>query len=264
MPLEPHRGGPASAFTLIELLVVIAIISILAALLVPALRQAQDAALGVGCATRQKNIALRLALYANDHDDRHLPGVVPTTIAWPGLLKWTFDDLQPFEQIGKWYEEHYCPALLKLGYKGNSAPVTGYRSNYAANFDLFRISAPLFTTTVGGANRNLPKTPVRTEISKPSLSAELFDARGFGAPPNRAVGFAHSYHIRAEDPNSSMSFIHGNGSKEWPYRGGTINVLFVDGHVEAISDPGNGNSLPIAIVWKGSDPVDHTWGRLWE
>jgi len=56
------------AFTLIELLVVIAIIAVLAALLMPALERARDAARKVVCAGNQKQLATAVFLYQNDCD----------------------------------------------------------------------------------------------------------------------------------------------------------------------------------------------------
>ncbi|MDP1662319.1 MAG: type II secretion system protein [Phycisphaerales bacterium] len=55
------------AFTLIELLVVIAIISILLAILFPALSGARAAARQTDCLSDMHNIALAINLYANDH-----------------------------------------------------------------------------------------------------------------------------------------------------------------------------------------------------
>jgi prepilin-type N-terminal cleavage/methylation domain-containing protein/prepilin-type processing-associated H-X9-DG protein len=64
-----HTPSSQRGFTLIELLVVIAIIAILAAILFPVFAKAREKARQTSCLNNQRQIAVAILMYAQDHDE---------------------------------------------------------------------------------------------------------------------------------------------------------------------------------------------------
>jgi prepilin-type N-terminal cleavage/methylation domain-containing protein/prepilin-type processing-associated H-X9-DG protein len=98
---QPRR---CAAFTLIELLVVIAIIAILAALLLPALAKAKEKGRQTYCINSERQQALAIFLYADEHSDA-LPPVAfgdanGSITNWPQLL-------DPYLKSAS---IHFCPS----------------------------------------------------------------------------------------------------------------------------------------------------------
>ncbi|MFP4028193.1 MAG: prepilin-type N-terminal cleavage/methylation domain-containing protein [Candidatus Brocadiia bacterium] len=77
--LRTMRKREDAGFTLIELLVVIAIIAILAAMLMPALEKAREAAYAAQCSSNFHEILLGVHLHANDNNE-----ILPNLNGGPG------------------------------------------------------------------------------------------------------------------------------------------------------------------------------------
>ncbi len=105
------------AFTIIELLVVVAIISLLIAILLPAIGKAKDGALITQSTANQKNLAVAGFAYAADYSDRHFTAIPDDAGAVAG-------------NCAAYVAQIACPAQQLLGFDTNGG-LWGYWVNGA-------------------------------------------------------------------------------------------------------------------------------------
>jgi len=103
---------------------VIAIIAILAALMLPALKNARESAKSIACLSNLKQIGISLMTYASDYNDTMPPGYTPYyTTDWYRLVcsSMTSKEGPPYPEVMK------CPGAL----------INGGDFHYTAQFHLF-------------------------------------------------------------------------------------------------------------------------------
>jgi prepilin-type N-terminal cleavage/methylation domain-containing protein/prepilin-type processing-associated H-X9-DG protein len=113
-------------FTLIELLVVMVIISILGAMLLPALTTAREKARRTSCLNNLKQLGIAIRLYSGDNNEKFpsAPGGTGTTLASYGLLT---NDFQ------KSYRLWLCPSDTTLTPGSQATGFTANNLSYAYN-----------------------------------------------------------------------------------------------------------------------------------
>ncbi len=236
----------SSAFTLIELLVVIAVIAILLALLVPALRRARDQAKDVVCQSHLRGVGVAILMYLDDNSQR-MPDMYTYTSASNGHLWWNDQGklLKPTDSRAYWGVTYFdyvrdrklfgCPAFRSF-------------LNILAQDLLYGGDHKFIYTSAFSANGWLSKEKI-TSISR---SSEVILAHDHMEPRMEHGNRAERSDMLFPSP-SGVNLTHyreGKGRMNW-YRGifrhgvrrgddietgGSLNTLWLDGHVSRIKE----------------------------
>ncbi len=151
-PGVARRGGRSqvrAAFTLIELLVVVAIIAILAAILLPALKRAREAALRAACLSDRRQNGVSVSLFTVDND-----GCLPSATGVRNYTQGgvTYDGLEPSGYM-TWHPTR-AGALDNPLYEGNGAAASQAVSTHENPTDgiVFAWGTLIRSGNVGSAN----------------------------------------------------------------------------------------------------------------
>ncbi len=208
MTLKPLSPAPrvSRAFTLVELLVVLAIISILTALLLPALKNARESANRVACMSNLRQVGITTLMIGQDNG---------------GWINGTGsrDVLPPSN--GTWWDlvTNYLRSSTLIGYtapKEMSKACPGMKGGQNGSYPYGANSAFVYYYTVA--------TPQEMH----SLDEAKF--------PEKTFLIAECYYWYPQTPtafDATCSGAWGSGVYEYPrHKGRGLNFVFVDGHGE--------------------------------
>ncbi len=241
---KPEHVAPNFAFTLVELLVVIAILSILAALLLPALNRAKLKACQVQCLNNLKQLTTASVLYADEsgHNAAYFTEPISNKL-WMGSLSDYYSKVNQVRHCPVTHERSSTPKLNTPGtadttWIWGTLPVTPITGSYAFNGWLYD------KNMYGGAAKPQFMFHTQSAIQKPSQTPVFADALWVDSWPletdhplrNLYSGHAQSMMGRctiARHGNCSPAGAPRNVPPGEPLPGG-IDIGMVDGHAESV------------------------------
>ena len=235
-----------AGFTLVELLVVVGIISILIAMLMPALRKARQAAERTQCASNLRQVGIAMQMYRNENRNR---------LALAGNLGYWDDNagnaLLPNDSRAYWGVAYLPYAIRNGAYQGANAEEVVkhgrslWRCPSSATFADPGYSDQTKTPCAFGLNidvsgRNTSEFRDSAQLIVAHDSPEqLMDGNGDWLTDWERVGATRNFVQRGKNiwqwRDASLPwYIGGAGIREYYRHSRWCNVLWLDGHVSGI------------------------------
>ncbi len=239
-PVDKHK-----AFTLIELLVVVAIISLLMAILLPALAGARQSAKGVSCLSNLRQIGNAIQMYANENENLLPPGHYSGWSGSDGTSWFTLINPYLLPNGGNTWNTTFSnpdtslrPGLSKA-FLCASAPVSGGYTHYTCNpivmprKDESWMPRKRLSDLGDNASITLIMDGVQNTSGNSTDAAFMYDKGAVYSAKYFYGGPSASYRFRTVDfsQNYDGNGYGPGGNPRWRHRdNNAINVLYGDMH----------------------------------
>ncbi len=250
-----NRFNRTRAFTLIEMLVVITIISLMIAILLPAIKRAKEEARRIQCAAQEKQVLMALLSYRDNNNGWFPEGQAGTPTVIGGAR-------QILEMLGGWYQGMdendgplkllECPSRTSTFFPGNGNRVIYFQNSAYGAYAHSLHSTYMYFGGIGSLRDGAgnPRTGggyawMGWYVYGGAAFATYDDPYDFGPVPSDSLRLRHSSvgiyedrmwrdgtYLYAPDNWSDCCSVIDNNHKDKqgdPHGG---NVAFVDGHAE--------------------------------
>lgn len=233
--MQSRSTSPCRAFTIVELLVVISIITLLIALVLPALARAKRSARDAGCVANLKQIGYAMEMYVGDNRG-HYPRALP-------VLGDT-DDEQNWQQP---WPPDVCPQFWQMGYPAILLSYLGH--NVVDPYDYFGLVDPTSPSYIPEELQNLFDCPLNTipreEVASRKCNYPLDYGLSNWASQSRQTDVAIRRYL-AGDQTWGLSYVADSGGPNdedeldgwwvpFVHPGDAANLLLADQSIDRVA-----------------------------